>query len=539
MSNLLAGEPQYAAPAWNSLASTIQAEGGDLYAASSNFVQAWNTLQPQGLSAKQIANCVSSLVINNSTATGIVTAMEGVVDGALTGNIPEIAQSIGGTLTAAVGAGVAAGSISFGVGAVIVAGITLVEIAFSQGLFGTSKPTATICGANISGPAPTYAVGCVWTSGSPDKRGPGATLQDGSGSVNGDWRRFPEPTNPNDTWWFTPIAVSAWAAFIGQPIPPQSQWPSILSGYYAQFSSTQWTSSASGPKDSWNAVGPNGTLRPIDLAWPQYHQLECDLAAASPVAALGEAGGTTQGQTYTSDDVVLAKFTMAYFGAWKVNQEYALNGIPSKAADDGDVLVHIVNLWSVARKPGATRTLTARNSSDSSYQTDVIQYPQPCAGSFSTEWWYIEMLLPAIGDGAIGTHVQLYATNSFQTANQPYALTVNTGALTAQAAPGTIVQGVAGSGQLIVGGNMGTGGVYTPGLPVKAAGVNKSSSSGAGTALLVLGGLAALGAGGTYLYGRHHGMTFGQTVRSGWDRIRHPRGGGSRHLPARKARNRS
>ena len=68
------------------------------------------------------------------------------------------------------------------------------------------------------------------------------------------------------------------------------------------------------------------------------------------------------------------------------------------------------------------------------------------------------------------------------------------------------------------------------------AGAAASSSSGTSTALLVVGGLAAVGAGGVYLYGRRRGMSFGQTVRSGWNKVRHPRGGGSRRTARRTRR---
>jgi hypothetical protein len=63
-------------------------------------------------------------------------------------------------------------------------------------------------------------------------------------------------------------------------------------------------------------------------------------------------------------------------------------------------------------------------------------------------------------------------------------------------------------------------------LPPAKAGANApaaaaSSSSGA-TALLVVGGLVVAAVGGTYLYGRSHGMTFGETVGAGWSRVKQP-----------------
>jgi hypothetical protein len=69
-----------------------------------------------------------------------------------------------------------------------------------------------------------------------------------------------------------------------------------------------------------------------------------------------------------------------------------------------------------------------------------------------------------------------------------------------------------------------------------STGGGSSSSSTGSTILLLVAALAALGAGGIALYGRSHGMSFGQTVRSGWNSIRHPRGRSPRRLPRSGAR---
>lgn len=223
---------------------------------------------------------------------------------------------------------------------------------------------------------------------------------------------------------------------------------------------------------------------------------------------------TQQQITYSPDDVQFARFILAYFAAWKANAEFALNGLTPKYGGDEKLLNHVIGLWNNSHKPGATRTLTPRNNDIQSYQDDIISYPQACGGTFvpggtQNEWWYASMLLNKLGVAS---------------------LTVNTGPKIV--VPNTLP--ATGGGGGIVLPNPQQGPIYTP--PGTGGKAPASSSSGVGTGLLVVGGLAALGAGGVYLYGRNHGMTFGQTIRSGWDHIRHPRGGHPRHGAGRKTR---
>ena len=490
MSNLLAGNST-AAAAWNGLSGQVGSDQSALYDASSDFYNAWNQLKNQGLSDTLAGNAAASLGLNNNTLGGIVTGVEGLVQGAATGNVAEISQAFTGTLTAEVGAAVAAGSISFGVGAAIVVGIEIVATAIGS-LFGGSAPSATICGEQVT-PIPTFAVGCCWSGGAATPRGPGS-----GGDVNGLWRRFPEPSKASDAWWFTPLSV----------LTPASINPAQT------LATTRWTSSSAGPADPWAASG-RSTLRPIDVAFPQYHQLECDVSAAKAVAALPETGGTIS-QTgfggihlppvsYTGDDVVFAKFILAYFAAWKANQEYAINGIAPKA-DDGDVLLHLVNLWSKARKPGATRSIVSRGTANNAYQTDVITYPSSCQGGLTNEYWYIAMMLYAIQAGNLGSHVTLNATSALQTSSNPFKLIVNTGALTAQSLAGTIVHAVAGGGAnatLRLGGNVG--------------GLGRSTGASAGKVALYVGVPIVLAAGGYSLWA----YFTGQAQSEAWKRLGH------------------
>jgi hypothetical protein len=238
-----------------------------------------------------------------------------------------------------------------------------------------------------------------------------------------------------------------------------------------------WTSGLS--SDLWVAVDPFAArpFRPIDSAFPQYHQIECDANAALAVASLPDSGGTvTAGPnasvSFSSDDVQFARFIMSYFGAWKANQEFYLNGQTPNYSSDAVVLTSLLSLWNAAHAPGATKVLKPWNPSDTNAAKDsVITWPNSCAGNLGNEAWYIAMLLSSMGDQSI---------------------TINTGA------------------KVIVPNTLGAAG---------ASGVVSSSS----TSLLVVGGLLAASAGGVYLYSRRHHMTFSQTLKSGWNRVRHPR----------------
>jgi hypothetical protein len=251
-----------------------------------------------------ISNAAGSLLMNTSTIAGAVQNVEGLIQGATSGNSAEIVQALTGTMVSGLGLAIGAGAVSFGVGAAIVAGLEIAAAVFGQ-IFNQTAPVATLCGTNLNF-SYNIAVGCVCSTGQVVKGGPGT-----NGTVNQYWRRFPEPSNQADAWWFQPVTLLNW--------------------------SSKWTSGAS--SDQWYAIAPDGPLgtqlRPIDLAFPQYHQLECDLNAVAAAASLPDGGGQLTGafaaiaalqglpQTYSANDVALAKFVQAYFAAWKAAQEYS------------------------------------------------------------------------------------------------------------------------------------------------------------------------------------------------------------------------
>ncbi len=360
---LLQGQPT-AASAWQGVQAQLLSENplnatnGVLNAAQMNFAGSWTQLE-QNLGAvdptdlQSISNAASSLLLNGSTVKGAVQNVSGLIQGALSGNTSEIVQSFTGVLVSGIGLEVAAGSITLGVGAAVVAGIELFASLFQPGgLFAQNPPAAEVCGAKLSA-VPSYVVGCAWTFGSPTQAGPGSP----------DWRRFPEPGNPADAWWFSPGETGA-----------------------------KWTSGAT--TDEWQCV-PSGSVaskfRPIDCAFPQYHQLECDLALAAMVLnpAPPLFGGAAP--VYTVNEIMLASFVHAYFGAWKANQEYALNGLAPQ--DDALVLGQVQKFWNDAHPVEGALTLTPRSPDPNAYKTDVTPYPAACTGTFGNENWYVTMLL--------------------------------------------------------------------------------------------------------------------------------------------------
>ena len=453
--------------AWQTVQTQLSAENaasGVIYNAQQRFMDAYSGLSDAtGASSvddiTNVANAAASVSLQVNSIAGKAALVENLIQGVVSGNAPEVVQALGGSLCAVAGAAIAASTVSFGVGGAIILGIAVLETVVS-GLFSKTPPAATICGVNLAN-QPGIVVNCAWSQGKPTDSGTGRVGTTGSSTPQSNpfWRRFPLPSRSTDAWWFQ-----------------------YVSG--APFYDTIWTSGSS--SDEWGAASG---ARPIDAAFPQYHQLECDASAASLAASLPDTGGVAPavigGQptivTYSPDDVQFARFIMAYFGAWQANAEFFLNGTNPNYASDRALLDHILNFWNDTHTPGQTRTLTARNTDQQSYQDDVIKFkfPSACAGGLvpggvQNEWWYVSMLLNALGTPSI---------------------TIYTGPKIS--------------------------------VPNVLAPAPSSASAGSSTPLIV-GGLLAAAAGGVYLYGRKHHMTFGQTLHSGWDRARHTFGGRKR-----------
>jgi hypothetical protein len=471
-----------AAGVWNQLSQQLTAEGGDLAGASQDFYNTWVELSANtGMDPGDLANACGAFLMNKNTVAGAIQNVEGLIQGATSGNTAEIVQSFTGILQTAtglaVGAATAAGSVSFGVGAVIVAAVALAALAIDS-LFGNSGPQTNICGSTINGQPPNFVVGCVWTWGSTNKNGRGDPY----------WRTFPEPSNPNDAWWFTRSANAS-----------STQWQS--------GKSNDWWGWGGGGSDLYGAVTNAIHPRPIDAAFPQYHQLECDVNAASIVAALPDDGGTVPGNalfpavTYSASDVVKARFILAYFAAWKANQEYALNGLTPKA-DDGNVLLVLLQFWQKAHPSTTTTTITPFNSDVHANTNSVISPTSPCAGTFSNEGWYVSMLLNPLVNGNLGNGATLPSNISSSTG----AMTINTGQRLTPTGP------LAGNPILAL---------FPVGKPDGAPATLSAKN-------VVIGSAVAVGAGllGAFLYARHKRTTTKAVLKTAWQKT-----GGRVHVP--------
>jgi len=437
---LITSVPQ-AGSSWNGVNAQLTAEGNGPgtavnAVAQQNFYMTWTQLQQQTGAATSadlttVSNAAGSLLMNTSTIAGAVSNVEGLIAGATSGNTTAIVQSFTGAIVSGIGLEVAAGSISLGVGAAIVFGLEIAAAAFSQ-LFGQSAPAATVCNSQLSY-VPTIVVGCTWTAGAEIKGGPGT-----GGHPNPYWRRFPEPSRTGDSWWF------------------QAHAPLF----------DTWTSGSS--SDQWgydnSAAEQASAPRPIDAAFRVYHQLECDVRAVAMVAVLPDGGGPyvsiTNGlpgfATARPSDVAFARFIMAYFAAWKANQEYAFNGL-RPPSDDGTVLAQVAKFWNDAHESAGAGdyTIAPRNTNQDAYQTDPVTPTATCEGNLTDEYYYVQMLLPYV------------------TAQLPNPPTDSNGNL-------TIHTGARKSGAIAAGAH--------------GAAAPAGSSSSAGTVVLVGGGLLAAAA---------------------------------------------
>jgi hypothetical protein len=378
--SLVANVPE-AAQAWQQVASQFASEGGGapgvVPEAQTNFYNAFqqltNTLTvlpntSQGL--LQAGKAAAGLVLNSSTLGGAVDNITSLIGAVESGAPAAIVQSFTGVLVSSIGLAVAAGSVSFGIGAAIVVGIEIVASVVSS-LFGQSPPAATICGSNLQN-KPTYVVGCCWTFGQAVPAGPHSIF----------WRKFPRPSVANDAWWFKSNGTGGVGD--GQP-------------------ATYWTSG--GSTDLWESAlvlqrelpGNTSVGRPVDDAFRAYHQLECDLSAVALVGILPDTGGPYPAidngiplvKIASPDDVKFARFVQAYFTAWMANQEYALNGL--KPQDDALVLLQLVQFWNSAHDTSSTHAVAPRSLSSGS--GDVIGAASPCQGDFQSEYFYVQMLV--------------------------------------------------------------------------------------------------------------------------------------------------
>lgn len=295
-----AGDPAFMA-AWGAIEKQMQSEGAgssDIDEAKNLFSSTVEQLYAQpGVDAGKAIEGAQQLVMYGKTVAGAVSQVSQLAQLANNSNSADAAKMAVNLTGTMIGLAVAAAPATAGVGAAIIAGLTiLVGVLQNAGWFGDQTPQQEVCSNKsytFSCGNPSWVVGCVcvW-----DQNGP---VVPGSPA----WRRFPDQSSP----WFDPKQATF------------------------QWQGAQWGA-------------PSGSkARPIDWAFPPYHKIQCDVANAKAGAPTG-----------------VGDFLNAFFTAWKLNREYALNGL--KVQDDWQVFVRVVRAWNKARLPGSGYDFTADSS---------------------------------------------------------------------------------------------------------------------------------------------------------------------------------
>jgi len=469
-----------ASPEWADILKQLKAEGVDpatpagkliVDTAQQTFVTQFTSLTSNSLgvdigTAKVAAK---QFVLAGQTIAGAVTNINGIIEASKSGVPPQqVALMFTGTL---IGLAAAGGLIVPGVGAAIMLGVGFLLKALPWG----DKPAGTlICGTDENGMHvvdPKFVIGCVAVTGCDGQHPTPCQIQPGSSL----WRHFPVPSSdPNspDAGWFEPFGA------------PSVFWPPAAPIYWSA-----WTNKSV-------------FARPIDVAFPEYRQLECELANsyALPGISLKDIG-------FLRGAAVIA-FLSAFFAAWRMNKEYALNGL--KPREDWEVLLHTLRVWNRAHEPGDGFDFEQSTSTPiGATSRDDCTYVQ------ST---YASMLVNKAVGGASGTAYQDDVVGG--------KLHLNTG-------------------------NQKTTKFIVPPGPTLArsridlVAAQSASTSMSTTSKVLIGTAIAVGLGALSLeaYARMHHMTFGQSAKHVWSGVtskfhRTPRMGGRpmRALPRSRRR---
>lgn len=295
----------------------VLAEGGSslqVDAAQTKLQQSWDSLVAASVDVTQIPEAALRFAQNSYTPSGVLSQ---VTDLIASGKSPTPGGIVnfGGSLVAAAAV---AGGASLGVGAAIVGAVALVT-ALTDAFFSKPAPLVTLCGTDWTTHKPTIVIGCVGSDAGPVT--PGSPL----------WRHFPSRANSHDGLWFdTGVAAHGGNWMTTVTIPPF--W-SMTAG--PNPAPAIWIGSAS-------TGMPHQTL--IDLAFPAYNHIECE---------------ETYLPVINKNHDTLTDFFWAFHGAWRINAEYALNGLNSAA--DWQVLEHALSLWNQSHSDSSVAEMEPRD----------------------------------------------------------------------------------------------------------------------------------------------------------------------------------
>jgi hypothetical protein len=438
---IIGGVPE-AATAWAPVGAQLTAEGvdpGNLYIAQQEFASAFNSLAGGNspvagstqLGASDFANAAAGFVTQNRTILGAVGTVGGLVEAAVTNAPPaQVIQAFSGLLVAGATAAVAAGAVSAGIGAAVIVGLELAATAISDLLGNPAPPAAVLCSSTLS-QVPTFSFACAACDGQAIPAGPASPL----------WRQFPNVLNTADTAWFYQAPFGTLVCIVNFDWSPGDHW----------FFSTTTSNAGS-------------CMRPIDAAFPAYHQLELDVVALT-------------GKFSAEQIVTMQSFYNGFIAAWRTNREYQLNGLATR--EDWEVLLLYTRLWNTAHAAGDGYEFTLPYAGASS--SHVVS---PTTASDPGAPLYVELL---VGD------LQANASSSLTGGT---TLHVNTGAAnTPPNAAGTPVPGGAGA-------------------PAPAA---NTSGLGVGSGLLIGTGIAAVGGlGAAALLAYSRGVPVQSVLKSSW-----------------------
>lgn len=327
------GSPTYDsdfAAAWGDVQRQMVAEGArpqDISGATGPMADAFTQIsQGMGIDSQTAASSAKELILTGKTALGAVKTVYGLVQQGQGVTDAQSAAAFSGSLIGVgVSIGIATGALTAGIGALITAVFAVAADVIAAAMPGNPAPRGVEVCPGFFCDGAEFTVGtkglpgcmCVFAA----QTGISAVVS--PNTVN--WRSFPNPNNPADKVWFQPGAqVGVWgpggaaAATFGSPSPSPQQ----------GFGQGQGAFGGS----------PIVAPRPIDYAFPQYANVECDYS--SPFNASG------------AIPAVLLEFMRGWFAAWKANAEYSLNGLGTQS--DAAALIHYLRLWNSAHESSST-----------------------------------------------------------------------------------------------------------------------------------------------------------------------------------------
>jgi hypothetical protein len=347
-------------------AQTAQQYQNAITQAQTDFAGAYDQIA-QVAQAPDPVNAALQYVMSKNTVAGALQQVAGLIGPGQNPAATQAVQQVTGTMLGllsleAVGAGI----VSAGVGAAVVAGVTLfIDVLGNLGLFGKAPTGVQICPGVYVSTTPDWVYNCCggYSPGIP-QISPGSPL----------WRRFPSPTNPTDSAWYAPVGVvSNWGP-AGAPLTVQ-------------------------------APQANGQYQALAF-FPRLEQLACEQNAINGTNLYGFSQQTYCGQptsgyllsTWAQAQVGfglkvavnLADFQNMFFQAWKANQEYALNGLTPQS--DALVLLTTIHAWNRAHP------ITAPYAADGSNPQCFQLVANPNAGAVPYE---ANLVSEAIASGGL------------------------------------------------------------------------------------------------------------------------------------------